>query len=72
MLRRDWVETQGTIDSVYVDGIGEDQTVSAVFTYWVEGHLYGGTYTMKPWHNMPVAGNSISLGRLCTSSATPA
>ncbi len=61
MRRHDWVKTQGKIESVYVDGGGEGETVSAVFTYEVNGHVYGGTYTMKLWQNMPVVGSPISL-----------
>ena len=59
MKRRDWIETDGTVNEVYVDGGAKDRTVSAVFTYIVDGHYYGGTYT--PWAHVPVKGETITV-----------
>jgi hypothetical protein len=59
MKRRDWVETDATVDEVYVDGGGRDKSVSAVFTYTVDGHYYGGTYF--PLLDVPVKGQTITV-----------
>jgi len=59
MKRRDWVETDGTISEVYVDGGGRDKSVSVVFTYMVDGHYYGGTYS--PFADYPAKGDTITV-----------
>jgi hypothetical protein len=59
MRRKGWVETTATIESVYVDGGGDDRRISVVFMYTVDGHYYSGTY--MPWGDTPVRGETISL-----------
>jgi hypothetical protein len=59
MKRRDWVETDGTVSEVYVDGGGRDRSVSVVFTYMVDGHYYSGTYS--PFADFPTKGETIPV-----------
>ncbi len=46
MRRRDWVATEGTVGGVERES-GPDGHISysVVFTYKVDGHFYGGTFT---------------------------
>ncbi len=45
MRRRDWVQTDGAVGSVIVSDGKHGKSYSVVFTYKVDGHYYGGTFT---------------------------
>ena len=59
MRRRDWVETEGTIASVEEHRNRNSSWYTVVFTYTVDNHYYGGTYTS--WTEEPVVGDAIAV-----------
>jgi hypothetical protein len=45
MRRRDWVEVEGTVASAMAFQTKAGSGYTVVFTYKVDGHFYGGTFT---------------------------
>jgi hypothetical protein len=59
MRRKDWVETDGTIATVEEHQGRNSKSYTVVFTYKVDGHFYGGTYTT--WTDEPIVGDPIAV-----------
>jgi hypothetical protein len=45
MSRKDWIKVDGKVGSIYRESSGRSSYDSVVFTYEVNGHICGGTFS---------------------------